>query len=287
MSYFLEDIIKNAKLTKTEAMIAEYILKTEDEIYFMTAADIATKLDISDTSVIRLCRALGFSGFSDFQKAMQTHIKKKMKDLSYLPPKTRLLTTLKDDPNGNLTPMILQRTIEHLNRACINNNSEKIDKIVEILLSSKNRFFYGHRGVSSFTIFLGKKLRLILTDVRIITTGDNEVVEELADITADDCLTVCSFPRYNRMAMTAIEIASKAGAKIITITDKVTAPVAKKADVVLTAEVDIVGFSNSYVVPMFLSDLILVNLAKKINVEENTKLSIIEEYIQANEVNYI
>jgi DNA-binding MurR/RpiR family transcriptional regulator len=285
---FIEECIRNAKLTQTEAMIAEYVLKHQEDVYFMTAVEIAEKLGVSDTSVIRTVRAMGFSGFADFQKAVQSQMKQKMQSLSeQLSPKNRLLTTLPKESSEEVIPKMLERITGYLNTAFLNNGKDKLEKVVNILLQSEQKYIFGYRGSSCVASFLGQKIRLILPGVHILTTGDNEMIERIADISNNDCLLVCSFPRYNRMALEAIEIASRAGAKIIALTDKVTSPVARKADLVLTAEVDIVGFSNSYVVPLFLCDLILVMLSQKINVESNKKMNLIEEYVQKLQINFI
>ncbi|MGM9532450.1 MAG: hypothetical protein ACI3VO_11475, partial [Intestinibacter sp.] len=50
---FLEKRIKNVKLTKTEKKIGEYILNNLSHVCFVTLAQLAKELDVSDTSVIR------------------------------------------------------------------------------------------------------------------------------------------------------------------------------------------------------------------------------------------
>ena len=67
MSGKLEQRIQSAHLTRTEKVIADYFLEHSGSLYFLTAKDIALALGVSDTSVIRLCRTLGYRGFRELQ----------------------------------------------------------------------------------------------------------------------------------------------------------------------------------------------------------------------------
>lgn len=70
MGLQLETQIKNTRLTKTERIVADYFLEHMESLYFMTAKDIAMALHTSDTSVIRLCRTLGYRGFRELQQQL-------------------------------------------------------------------------------------------------------------------------------------------------------------------------------------------------------------------------
>ena len=59
--------IQSMNLTKTEKVIADYILDNINNIGLSTVTDISLKLGVSDTSIIRFIRLLGFAGFADFK----------------------------------------------------------------------------------------------------------------------------------------------------------------------------------------------------------------------------
>ena len=64
----LREIIHNAELTKTQQTIADFVLDHSSDACFMTSTEIADRLDVSESSVIRFARSLGYTGFMDFQK---------------------------------------------------------------------------------------------------------------------------------------------------------------------------------------------------------------------------
>lgn len=53
--------------SKTFRRIADYILEHEDAVPQMNIRQLAKEIDIAESSIIRFCKALGFSGFSDMK----------------------------------------------------------------------------------------------------------------------------------------------------------------------------------------------------------------------------
>ena len=67
----MEDVIKkiqNMSLSKTDAKIASYICDHLDTVGLQTSTTMAEIIGVSDTSVVRFVRKLGFKGYIEFQK---------------------------------------------------------------------------------------------------------------------------------------------------------------------------------------------------------------------------
>jgi DNA-binding MurR/RpiR family transcriptional regulator len=77
------------------------------------------------------------------------------------------------------------------------------------------------------------------------------------------------FARYARVTIHAIEVARKAGAKTVGITDSVTSPAAGAADLVLVCATQTDSFFNSYVSAVSLIYALAICLA---NLDESTVL---------------
>ena len=78
----IKELLKSTKLTKTGKVIAEFIIDNVEEACFMTSTDIAMKLSVSESSVIRFSRALGFTGFMDFQRNLRNSYKDNVYSMS-------------------------------------------------------------------------------------------------------------------------------------------------------------------------------------------------------------
>ena len=57
-------------LSRSEKVIAEYILKKPDEVILLYMRALAEKTSLSDNTVLRFCRTCGFSGYLDFKTAL-------------------------------------------------------------------------------------------------------------------------------------------------------------------------------------------------------------------------
>ena len=56
-------------LPRAERAVAQALLEKPELICFMTLAELARETDSSDASVIRFCRKMGYSGFTDMKQA--------------------------------------------------------------------------------------------------------------------------------------------------------------------------------------------------------------------------
>ena len=56
-----------ASLRKSEAKVANYVLANASEVIKMRIVDLASKSEVSEPTVIRFCKALGFDGFQSFK----------------------------------------------------------------------------------------------------------------------------------------------------------------------------------------------------------------------------
>jgi len=54
-------------LTKTEKKIADVVFDKGDEIIYNSITEFAEKCGVSETSIVRLCRKLGLSGYQEFK----------------------------------------------------------------------------------------------------------------------------------------------------------------------------------------------------------------------------
>ena len=66
----LEKRIQQAQLTKCQHRIADYFLKNRNRICRMTSLAIAQEVGVSDASVIRFSRAVGYTGFADLRESL-------------------------------------------------------------------------------------------------------------------------------------------------------------------------------------------------------------------------
>ena len=62
------------RLSPSETRVADFILSEPNPISQMSVGELARRVGVSEPTVIRLCRRLGYKGFRDFKDALLTRI---------------------------------------------------------------------------------------------------------------------------------------------------------------------------------------------------------------------
>ncbi len=272
--------LMGVKLTKKEKLIAEFVLDHFAEACFITSTEIAQRLHISDSSVIRFTRTLGYGGFMDFQKAIRKTYTERINSVSesITVPSERLkisIDKLGDDIVGSYFSNVMQNL-----QSCIRNNDAiDFEKAAELIIESKRKYIVTSRADSSIGDQMLLMLKHMLPDVYETSHPALNVIDHLCDITKEDCVVAVSFPRYSEMDRLALEMAYDAGAKIVLITDKASSPLAKYATQLLTVSVDSNAFFNSFVAVVFTLELLCTFISKKMGYSPEAKLELIDQYL--------
>ncbi len=272
--------IKEMPLSKTDKVIADYLVDHQNLLGLQTATSLALKIGVSDTSIIRFVRKLGFSSYADFKRQMNDQMVRQYNEA--LSPGEKYRRTRGTLDQDNLITAVSDRVIENLQRSCERLDIETIDKVASILIRSRRKFIAGFRGTACCANYMSRKLVFFLSDVICCEQAESSAVERLVDIGLDDCLLLYSFPRYTELNASLIEMAKRQGATVVLITDRITSPLACDADIVLVAAVEGLGFTNSYVVPMCVSEMLLLAVSEKMDVESGDRIKMIESYIDRN-----
>jgi len=258
-----ENRLKNTKLTKKGREIAQHLLDYSTKVGFMSASSIAQEMNISDVTVIRFARSLGYAGYCDMQKALQKRISDYLESSQKLfaYPSQVLELNMEMSSNSSIVELAVNNELKNLHKFEERNEDSAFKQAAEIILASKRKVVVGFRGSASVAGSMGMRLRYLVDDVFDVVYVDPNALYPVYTLTNEDCLIVFGFVNYPRMSIEAVELAKKRGAKIITVTDKETAPISYGADVVIICSVSGISFS-SYTCPLLASEMIVASMAK-------------------------
>ena len=144
----LHELIHNANLTKTQKTIAEFILDNSSEACFMTSTEIAQKLSVSESSVIRFSRSLGFSGFMDFQKALRKSYQGKVLNISssITVPSQRAAKASKLGKDSEYIQLHFNNAAKNLETVFVNNTSASFREAAGLIIKARRRYIVATRG---------------------------------------------------------------------------------------------------------------------------------------------
>ncbi len=272
--------IRRLSLTQTDRIIAEYILEHLDTIGLQTSTALARNIGVSDTSIIRFIRKLDFTGYAEFRSEMAGRIARHYDQA--LSPGEKYIKSRESLNRNSLIQDVQSYTLDNLQKSFSKLEMSTVNQIADIILSSSRKFIVGFRGTACCAQYMSSKLLFLVPDVVQVTHADATAVEKLVDISSDDCLIMYSFPRYSELNFVLMDMARDQGAKIILFTDQVTSPLSKQADVVVTAHVGGLGFTNSYAVPLSLTEVVLLALSSRRDEEQEKRMNYVDRLMGEN-----
>lgn len=243
------------RMSKGQKLIAEYILNNYDKAAFMTASRLGEVVGVSESTVVRFANVLDYEGYPKLQKALQEMIRNKLTTVqriemsSELDQSQVLRSVLKADMHN------IRQTIEEV-------NNEDFNHVVNKFLHAQHIYVLGLRSASPLAQFMGYYLNFIFNNVKIVTSGVNDIFEQLFHIGKRDLLVGISFPRYASRAIEAMKFSREQGADTVALTDSMLSPLTAYADYSLLARSDMASFVDSLVAPLSLINALIVAIGQ-------------------------
>ncbi len=246
------------QLTKSEKRIANFLRKNLNEGAFLAASEIADHLDISEATVVRFARSLGFDSYPALRASIQTSLRLRVTHSS------RIKSRLEDmRSSSDIFERLTASEIDYLGQALETVNREQLDRAVN-LMSGRQRFYVFGTGPSvSLVDLLEIRLKRFGKDVFSLRSSGRELLEPLLTLGPNDLLIVFCFFSTNPSLRLVLEYANEIHCPVIMITDTLDTIIGDKADVVLAAKRGPVSEFHSLVVPMTIVNALLLSVANQ------------------------
>ncbi len=266
-SQVLTDHFNN--LTKSEKRIANFLRKNQEESAFLSAGEIANRLDLSEATLVRFARSLGFSSYPAMRAVLQDNFRRRVTHSARLRGR---LNDLRD--GGDICERLTATEIDFLSQALDSIKREELNNAVEILHEHDRVFVFGLGPSVSLVDLLELRLRRFGREVVPLTSSGREFLEYLTMMEEKDLLFVICFFDQNPALKLVIDYANKVGATIIMLTDTLEAILGDKVDVVLSAKRGPIGEFHSLVVPMTVINALLLSLA---SMEQEKSMTLLDK----------
>ncbi|MGG4605016.1 SIS domain-containing protein [Paenalcaligenes sp. Me131] len=266
------------------------ILAHPQEAALLSITELAERLQINPSSLTRLVKKLGFSGFADFQRLLRDHLASQTSSF-YSVQATQLLKASQpqsplqadNDALAHATTLATEacHTIQHSLQLL---SADAISSAAQTLAHASRVRIHGKRQYSALAQFLCYGLGLIRSDVGLLDPTSLGVAEGLAQLEAGDVLiTACVYP-YTREVIAVAELAAKAGIIVIALTDQELSPLARAATHSFIVPYRSNFFTNSISAYFLLAEALLNQVARELEDTAITALEKREQYIAALQI---
>lgn len=223
---------KYGSLRPSERKVADYILHCEDDLEKITLTELAQKTGVSQPTILRFAKAMGYESFRGLKRAiLEDHMRKQLKSEQVMPlygfsmEKETQLTDVPSKVIGT-TIHIMKETLK-----CI--SFREYEKAIRMIIHAENIVVYGvENSLCTVSDMVTKFLYLGLN----CRSYQDYYLQSISagNLTEKDVAIGISYSGSSRSTVEVMRIAKKSGAQTIVITNFKNAPITKYADVLIS-----------------------------------------------------
>lgn len=204
----------DARQTKSEVLIANYIERNLSELPFETAKSIAERVGVSQMTVSRYLRRLGYEGLDDLKQEMR-----ETRGRTAWKVTGKFERLRQDARNGQLTATLIQQQIDDLGRVYEMTLTPQWTEACNLLISAREVFVAAFQNVRGVGQFFASQLAYARPGVQFVDGLNGTYMELLDGGSPDRCLFLYDVRRFASKARPLALEARRAGVKVILLSD--------------------------------------------------------------------
>ncbi len=218
-----------AQLTKQQKKVAEHLLENPELFMNNTASSVGEQIGVSETTIIRFCYALEYSGFSQLQKEVfAEQLRNEKNALTH-----HQETAKRFKNNQHFFTEVVKESLGRIEGMLGTISETAFEKVLQSISKSKKVLTVGLRSSYAPAHWLAFSLRMLCEDAQVYNQNTDDIVQLSSRMDKQWVLIAFSFKRYSKETLDIVRLAKNKGAYIVAITDDVLAPVSQNADIVL------------------------------------------------------
>jgi DNA-binding MurR/RpiR family transcriptional regulator len=245
------------RLTQSQKRIAEYIIEHSQDVAFSTVDQMAERLDVNPSTIVRFTYRLGLNGFPDLQERMQDLVRGQLSRTGE--------PIIERQAGGHLEGTSFGASLSHdwknLHHTIARLDTTVLDGAVKALLQSRRIYVAAAYSTLSVGHYFALVLDRLRGNISLLGSNDAFMPAQVVEMKSEDCLVAFTFPPYAKATYHIAMWAKENKVKVIAVTDSPISALGQIGDIVLLADCTGIGAQNSMVAPMALANALLNGIA--------------------------
>lgn len=217
--------------SKSFKKIASHIYSDPSVFAMNSAQEAGRKIGVSETTIIRFARTLGYKGYSDLQQEYQQQIFQKSSLANYRDRKLSSQSQVNSIKELMLNDMnSIQTVVEQI-------SDSDLEQAVIKLSNAKNIFIAGVRSSNALASWFAYALDIVVGNARQYLPSD-DILVRVSELNEKSVFVAFSFHRYGITTINLAKLAKKQGATIISFTDNPYSPISVYSDITLSIQLE-------------------------------------------------
>ena len=220
--FSLEDRASQVKLTAREKKIVEFIRENGDSFLSDTITEFSEKAGVSDATMVRFCKHLGYKGYQDFK----VHAAREM-----LPNERQVNPGLdREDDSAAICSKVFNSEMSVLSRTLLEINIRVLEEIAGRLNAARRIVLFGTGG--SLNVAKDAQHKFMKIGLMVHVFDDIDLQHMAASLMQeDDVAVIISHSGSNVSSMQCLEMAKEGGAYTVALTGLGKNPISRAADI--------------------------------------------------------
>ncbi len=249
-----------ADLSKSERKVCDYIVENPSEVVHMAVSELAEATRVSDATVIRTSKKLGFESYQDFKILLAQNIVTPIQSINE--------EITKDDDTGDIMKKVFQGIIHTMNYTYEIQDAATLEKAADYIVNARHICIVGLGNSHAVAEDVQHKFLRLGLDASAFSDTHLQVIRA-SSLNSSDVLFAISHSGSSKDVVHAAKIAHENHARVISITNIGKSPLANISDIALHTSSDETKYRHvalaSRLAQMAIVDVIYTMIALKIN----------------------
>ncbi|NGO10573.1 MurR/RpiR family transcriptional regulator [Streptomyces sp. HC44] len=246
------------ELSASERVVAQYLASTPPEhLLFASAQELGTASGTSNATVVRALQRLGYAGLPALKRELAADF------TTATAPEERLKQRIAHVGHDleQIKNRVFDEAAERLEQCRRLLETDVLKQAVQTLADAREVIAYGVGASELAARHLVLKLRRAGRRARFVGATGFTMADELLDLGRGDAVVILQPGRMLREFTVLTERARAVGASVLLVTDEPTSPLARRADVVISAPHTPTGITAESLAGTVVMDTLVLALA--------------------------
>lgn len=263
--------------TNAERRVAGWLESNTESVAFLTVNAVAKASGVSEATIVRFARKLGYDSYTDMQRAAQDGLQR------HFSLGDKLQRALGGDAGEGPLERAYRTDLDNLQRTFERLENATFDSAVRSLAHARRVVVVGLRASAGSAVYLAFALQLVRPRVSLLRLDVDDVHEQLLDAGPGDALLVVSVAKPARRTLEVVrEARERCTMTVVAITTSRVGAVGSLADVTLLVSAE--GTFNSYAAVASLSGALVDGVAGALRDSATARLRRIDEINREDDV---
>lgn len=242
-------------MSPSQHKIADYIQKNTQQVLLSTEQEISDAVKVSNASVSRFWRTVGYKNLKDFKRMVGSELK--------VSPSGKMKNVMSKVDGQELQYHTLKNSVDHLYKTIEQFSHVSFREAVDLFIHARKIHIYSPGPSLGLAELLDYRMSRYGMDLHLIDKVGSELFEDLMHFTKEDVVVIFGFIRLLPEANVILKHAKHVGYKTIIITDQLVSEFSTQADVVLFASRGELQEFHSMIAPTFIIENLIIAIGMR------------------------